>query len=424
MSKLLKLREQAETLKAEGRGILDATERTETQEARLTEIDANLEKLATEIAAEEQAASRALAYAGSADADRIVVGEDRSRLDPSAGFRDLGEFAVAVHQAGQYGSVADNRLMAAPTTSNTHVTQGSTDGEGYLVPEQFSNRVFELVFADEDLNLLNRVDSEPTNSTSVRMVADETTPWGATGVQAYWGSELGQMTKSKINVDPRRVEVHKCYAFSAASEEELNDAPLLANRIERKASQAIRWKANDAIIAGNGVGKPKGWRNSGAQVTVAKESGQAADTVVAANVAKMYARLLPGSHSRAFWMANPDVMPQLMTMTLGDQPIWTGPNQFVDAPGGILLGRPVFFSEHSETVGDKNDIELVDPMGYYAAIRQGITAAQSMHLYFDYDTQAFRWTFRMGGQGHLSAAVTPNKGSATKSHFITLAARA
>ena len=43
MSKLLKLREQADTLKAEGRGILDASERTESQEARLTEIDASLE---------------------------------------------------------------------------------------------------------------------------------------------------------------------------------------------------------------------------------------------------------------------------------------------------------------------------------------------------------------------------------------------
>lgn len=256
------------------------------------------------------------------------------------------------------------------------------------------------------------------------MVADETTPWGATGIQAFWGSELGQMAKSKINVDPRRVEVHKLYAFSSISEEELADAPLLGSRLTKKASQAIRWKANSAIVAGNGVGKPKGWRASGGAISVAKESGQAADTIVAANIAKMYSRLLEGSHSRAFWMVNSDVLPQLMTMTVGNQPIWLAPNGFINAPGGMLMGRPVYFSEHSKTIGDKYDIELIDPMGYYAAMRQGITEAQSMHLYFDYDAQAFRWRFRMGGQGHLSAAVTPNNGSNTKSHFITLAARA
>ena len=47
-----------------------------------------------------------------------------------------------------------------------------------------------------------------------------------------------------------------------------------------------------------------------------------------------------------------------------------------------------------------------------------------MHLYFDYGAQAFRWTFRLGGQPHMSAPVTPARSAATKSHFVALAARA
>ena len=70
------------------------------------------------------------------------------------------------------------------------------------------------------------------------------------------------------------------------------------------------------------------------------------------------------------------------------------------------------------------DIQLIDPKGYYGLKKQGGTKfASSIHLYFDQGLQAFRWTVRFGGQPHLKSAVSPNKGSATKSHFVTLEAR-
>ncbi|MCB0675015.1 MAG: hypothetical protein KDC59_23965, partial [Saprospiraceae bacterium] len=82
------------------------------------------------------------------------------------------------------------------------------------------------------------------------------------------------------------------------------------------------------------------------------------------------------------------------------------------------------FSEQCATLGDLGDVQLVNPKGYYAATRQNAPAyAESIHLFFDYNIKAFRWIFRIGGQPHLSAPVTPNKGSSTRSHFVTLAAR-
>jgi hypothetical protein len=90
------------------------------------------------------------------------------------------------------------------------------------------------------------------------------------------------------------------------------------------------------------------------------------------------------------------------------------------------------YSEHAQTLGTKGDVQLVNPFGYYATVKQsgdggeglpGLEFAQSIHLYFDYNLTAFRWTFRLGGQPYLSAAISPAKGSNTKSHFVTLAAR-
>ena len=91
----------------------------------------------------------------------------------------------------------------------------------------------------------------------------------------------------------------------------------------------------------------------------------------------------------------------------------------------FLLGYSIDWKEHCKTLGDKGDLQLVSPKGYYAARRtSGVQFASSMHLYFDYAIQAFRWTFRFGGQPHLSAPVAPANGANTKSHFVTLDERA
>jgi len=233
------------------------------------------------------------------------------------------------------------------------------------------------------------------------------------------------MTATRKNIKPRSIALNELFAFLTATDELLEDAPRLENRLTNKVAEAITWKIDEAIFRGNGVVQPLGFMNAASLITVAIESGpQTADTFVAANAAKMFSRLLPEGVGRSLWMINSDVIPQLMTMTLGDMPIWTPPaSGFQNAPGGFLFGRPIRFSEHCKTLGDLGDVVLADPKGYYGLRKEGVKYATSMHLYFDYGTTAFRWTFRFGGQPHLTAAVSPANGSATKGHFVVLAAR-
>lgn len=419
-------------LKAEGSALLDAADKdgrdlTAEEEARFAAIEGELESLKAEISVAEKAAERRRLMTGTAvaAAPRVEVGADRSTLDRTGGFAALAEFAQAVHRANPQtpGNIVDPRLAAMYRASPTGYMREGGSNDGYMVPPQFRDRIWELVFGAD--NLMSEVDSEPTTSNQVNDLSDDWTPWGGTGVRAFWRAEAQQMTGTRPNVNPRSVVLHELYAFVLATDELMEDVPRLNSRLESKAAQAINWKMDDAIINGDGVGKPLGYMKSGALVSVAKEGSQAADTVVAANVAKMFSRLLPQSVGNAHWRINSDVIPQLMTMTLGDQPIWTPPSSgFTQAPGGFLLGRPVRISEHCETVGDKGDIQLIDPKGYYGLRKEGgVKFASSIHLYFDYGMQAFRWTVRFGGQPHMKAPVSPAKGSATKSHFVTLDAR-
>ncbi|CCF83641.1 phage major capsid protein [Nitrolancea hollandica] len=418
----LMVQERAD-LVAEARGIFEragqeSRELTAEERARDDAINARLVQLNDDIAREERRRDNERLLTAVANPNSVVSIIDRKAEDPTAGFTDMADFALAVKSASRPGGYVDERLYGA-APSNYHQETGTA--EGYLVPPQMRNDIWELTFNGEDI--LGMVSPEPSSSNSVELLADESTPWGATGVKAAWRAEGVQMNPSKMALGARQVKLHELYAFILATDELLNDAPRLASRLTVQASQAIRWVASEAIITGDGAGKPLGWLKSGALVTVSKESGQAADTVVAMNVAKMYARLLPAGIARAAWLANSDIIPQLMTMTIGDQPIWTPPNGFVNAPGGILMGRPVFLSEHAETLGDKGDLQLIDPAGYYAVQKDGLQAASSIHLYFDYGIQAFRWTFRFGGQPFLTAPVSPAKGASTKSHFVVLEAR-
>lgn len=426
------LRAEGERLEAEMSRLAAADSRTEEQNARLAELQTSLREweARAEVARDalesaEEAHRRAALLDGLVIRPGARIGSTEPDPAQTGGFRNLADFALSVQRASTPGHPhpVDHRLAALHAApSNFHQERGSADG--YMVPPAFREQIWELMLAEEGA-LLNMVDMEPTASNQVNLLRDETTPWGSSGVQAYWRAEGAQMTPSRLATEPSTVKLHELYAFVLATEELLEDAPRLNARLTRQAARAINWKASEAIMWGTGAGQPQGWMTAPCLVTVAKEPGQTAATVVAANVAKMYSRLMPSSLNRAFWLVNSDVLPQLILMTLGDQPIWTPPSTgLTGAPGGVLFGRPVIPNEHSQTVGTKGDIQLVDPLGYYMARKaNGLTFAQSMHLYFDYAIQAFRWTFRLGGQPYLSAPVSPAKGSSTKSHFVCLETR-
>jgi len=425
-----KLRARLAEIAAEAQSILDAADADNSgvmdaeQEKKFDALMAEKDKVTADLKRREQMEGMSAGQGRQTPAARPASARVEVRHgfedDPMSGFSSAAEFGLAVKAASLRGSDADERLRVLGAPADFHRETGSTDG--YMVPPAMRQEIWQNVFQDE--GILASVNPEPTQGNSVGMLTDETTPWGATGVQAYWASEGSQLSASKLATKMSNMQLHKLHAFVLATDEILEDAPRLNARLTVGASQAIRFKADQAIVEGDGVGKPLGWMKSSALVTVSKESGQAANTINATNVANMYSRLLMSGAQGAYWLVNQNTLPQLITMTIGDQPIWTPPTSgMAQAPGGMLLGLPIRFSEHAAALGTLGDIQLIAPRGYYAANKAGgIKFAASMHLYFDYDIEAFRWTFRLGGQPFLSAPVTANKGD-TKSHFIVLQTR-
>lgn len=344
----------------------------------------------------------------------------RAALD-TGGFRDLAEFAGAVRcanpAAGQ-GFRVDDRL-AAPT--NVHMEGGDEMGS-YLVPPEFRQQITDLVFGDGNDPIMDLISPEATGSNRVVGLGDETTPWGSTGVKAFWRAEAEQMRPTRSQLTPRETKLNEVYAFVLATEELLQDAPRVSGLLTNHASAAIRWTVAEAFMFGDGIEKPLGWMSSPATITVAKEVGQEAASFTRRNFFQLYSRMI--MPSQATWLMNSEAVEALADLNdEAKRPVWL--ESFHDSPGGAILGRPVIFNEHSPSLGQRGDVQFVNPNGYEAFRRQNAaTFAESIHLYFDYALTAYRWMFRIGGQPVLSKPVQMAKSNRTKSHFVTLAERA
>jgi HK97 family phage major capsid protein len=298
-----------------------ATLETELQalESEVPDLDKQLAQREATERRQMLFATPALGGARSFDPDPAVTG----------GFKSMSHFATAV-MAAQTGSLGGLGLEASATGYMQN--QGSA-GEGWLVPPSYSSQVAEIAFNEVDL--FGMAQPESIAGMAAIKPKDETTPWGAAGVQAVWRSEASTMTASKLALTGEIMQLHELYAFCSATNEVLSDAGMLQNRLTTQAGRAISWAASDAVMWGNGAGKVTGFMTAPCLVTVAKESGQADTTVVVANLGKMLSRVLRAG-GRPIWLANPDVIPQLIGLTIGNMPVWV-PGQ----PGhaGQSLGR-------------------------------------------------------------------------------------
>jgi HK97 family phage major capsid protein len=345
------------------------------------------------------------------------------------GFSTFSAFVHAVVRAGHgkgYTPQVDPRLhgmsAAAPTSYGNEAT--GADG-GFLVPTEYAQDVFSISLEGDSLLAYCSPIPVTGNSMAFPVSVEAAQPWGTSGVRMAWEGELAELSQTKPALEQRELRLRKLAGLVPVTNELLEDAPALAAWLVRELGKAARWMVNDAIVNGSGAGRPQGFINSGAIVEQAKETSQTADTIVAGNCAKMYARCT--SPSTAVWLVNPDAFPQIPLMTIGQQPVWTPVNEGAkSAPGGMLFGRPVILTDACQTVGDAGDIYFADLAGAYAVIqkRNGPKIDTSMHLWFDYDATAFRFAFRLDGQSLVRSAITPPNSAVTRSPFVRLAARA
>lgn len=357
----------------------------------------------------------------------IITVEDNAAQDPRRGFHSFGEFAQSVRNASLDGGRPDQRLMYGAAVPGTAGAEGVGADGGFSVPPAYSTDIFRLSLGED--SLLPMTENVNVSSNSMVFPKTEQTPWGTNGVRAYWQAEATAATATRPVLGTQTLRLHKLMALVPVTDELLADSNALSSMLPQLIGDSIRWKTNEAILFGSGSGQPLGALNSGALITVAKESGQATLTLLPLNIAKMVSRLPPGSFSSSVWVINPDVLPALFTLTLGSYPMYLPvANPSVGGmqanPYGLLMGRPIMVSQHAQTFSAQGDVQLHD-LSYYRTITKagGVQMDTSVHLYFDADATAFRTIFRVDGAPKIAAPINPAKGANTLSPFVQLGAR-
>lgn len=331
------------------------------------------------------------------------------------------------------GNTSAEALTGRSEITRIQNSFGSTvpsDG-GFLIPEVLRAELLRVALEQTVVRARARV--VPMESLTVPYPMLDSTSNASSvygGVVGYWTEEGGALTDSSPTFGRIVLSAKKLTLYSEIPNELFTDSLIsLQQFMEESYPEALAWFEDTAFTDGNGTGMPLGYLNAPAAVSVAKETGQAAASIVWENIVKAYSRMLPSSIGRAVWVAHIDTFPELATMALsvgtGGSAVWMGTPAAdgAGAPPMTILGRPVIFTEKVSSCGTAGDINFVD-FGYYLiGDRQAMQTATSTEFKFGNDKTAVRVIERVDGTPWIKSAITPRKGSNTLSPFVKVATR-
>lgn len=424
MKKILEMKAKREDARLKAMAVLN---KAEAEDRFLSEDEQkDIDKYEEEIRAWDESIGRAEKLLAIEPEDRSTEKPEvkpTPAKDTEKRFSSFGEQLMAAYRAAMPGGKVDERLSTRAASGLNETTP--SDG-GFLVQQDFVTELLKRTY--ETGILASKVKKIPisTNANGMKINAiDEDSRangsrWG--GVQTYWEGEADELTASKPKFRQMELSLKKLTGLCYATDELLQDAAALEAVIRQAFAEEFGFKIDDAILSGSGEGEPLGILNSGAIVTVAKEASQT-DTITVENLIKMWNRLWSRSRANAVWYINQELEPYLYTLKIGDKPVYIPAGGLSEKPYGTLFGRPVVPIEQCSAAGEVGDIILADIGQYLLIDKGGIKSASSIHVRFLYDENVFRFIYRVDGKPIWTKPLTPYKGSATVSPFVTLAKR-
>ena len=462
MDRIKQLETDRNEKRNEVRAILDAASKdnrplTEEERASLSKLTADLDQIVATLKFEEQALEwdRTAAPAIDRPAEDGPV-----RQHPRASARGLGgsknpwgdcstdqglqaafgTFLQAVATCARGGPVDPRLAMmpGAPSAAASGLNTSVGSEAGFLVRTDFSMAL--MARAMEESVLANRCTTidigEGSDGIELPYIDESSratgSRWG--GVQVYRRAEADTVTASKPKFGLLEIRLEDLMGICYTTDRAMRDAVSLGQIIQTAFASEFSFKIDDEIVRGTGAGQCQGILGSSALVSVAKETSQVAATLVAENVVKMRSRLRARNRANSTWFINQELETQLPFLVVkiknvagsenvGGAPIYMPAGGLSGAQFDTLFGRPIVPIEQAEALGTKGDILLLD-LGEYLLIRKGaLETAESIHVRFLYGENTFRFTYRINGAPAWKTALTPYKGSATQSPFITLDTR-
>lgn len=342
----------------------------------------------------------------------MFCSENRHGGLSTGGFRNFNDYLKTLH-SGRF----DERLK--------NMVEGIPSEGGFAVPEEFAAFLIDNSLEAEIVR--PRAQVWPMKSETRKIPAwdgfDHTSNLFG-GLSGVWLGEGQTAQRQNGKLRLMTFNAHKLACFSQASNELIADGLSFEDQLGQAMISSTSWSMDYAFLCGNGVAKPLGVLNDPALITVSKEAGQAAGTIVYENLIKMFSRLAPQCVKNAVWIANSTTIPGLLTLTISVGTAGSAIPVMNESNGQFtILTRPVIFTEKVPSLGNKGDILLVDLTQYAVGLRKDILIDKSNAPGWTEDMTDYRTILRVDGRGIWREPITPKNGD-TISWCVTLENRA
>jgi HK97 family phage major capsid protein len=347
-------------------------------------------------------------------------------------FKNFGEFLL--------GCAADEVLRSGSTVTGDArrlaglVAAAGSDELSTLspvpVPQQFSDVLLERMF--DFSRVAKRCRKVPVGNDGVQLPAfrESSRADGSRlgGISSYWLAETQAPQVSRTAFQQIKQNTGSLVVLVPVTEELVARVPALGETLMQAAAEEIAVVTDSAIIQGNGVGKPCGILNDSCVIEVAKESGQAAGTILRENVLKMLERLWPYSDPNAVWFCSRSAQRALLNSTAED---------LINPSDGVvrfstsstesamsLCGLPLIVLEQCPAAGQRGDLILADCTQYVLGDRGAVRRADSLHVRFENHERVFKFWYETDGRPIWKDAVAAMNGAdQSQSPFVVLEAR-
>lgn len=316
------------------------------------------------------------------------------------------------------------KMMAGPSGLNTDVP---SEG-GFLVAPERSSVILQRAYQiGQVLSRVNRMPIGP-NSNGMQIPAiDETSRANNSrfgGIVSGWlgqGNAAASVGKPKFRI--MDLKLRKVGAFCYATDEQIADSIALEAWINRFLPLELTYRTEDAVFNGTGAGQPLGLLNSGALITVTRNT---AAHVTSLDLQGMWNRLWAPLRGNAVWFVDQSVEADLdaLGIAIGTggiaDPSYKPAGSVPGQPYATYKGAPIIPVEYGAAIGTTGDIVLTNLDEYVLIDKGGVQSAVSMHVAFLTDEAVYRFIYRVDGQNSWSSVLTPKSGGSTLSDVVVL----
>lgn len=347
-------------------------------------------------------------------------------------YATLAEQLYDVIQAGIPGGIVSNRLQQVQAA--TGGSSGVPSEGGFMIQPTFVPGLIQTAIEEDDiLSKCTQIEiGEGSDRAEVTLIKDRNRGtgyrWG--GVRVYRRAEAATVTDFKVDdYATWECKLEDLMALSYLTERQMQDIPQLASLIRNNVPKELAFALTEEMFTGNGVGHMLGILKASSLITVPIETGQtlASTPLLSKNITNMWARVPKENRSNAIFLYNQELEPEFDGLNISEGVS----SHLVYMPAGGLSGsgyasfkgRPAMPFEHCEAPGTLGDFMVIDPSDYVIVRKGQVQEAESIHVKFVYAERCLRWIMRINGKPKFTEAVTPFKGTKTRSGFVALAAR-